>query len=133
MPTVANGRVSVASYKQMQIFGLIEKAKGRQMLPGRLMEITQGPDPAMIPVNIPGAAYWGTVRSVNGSQIVITLRNGKSLTVDLSPAMKAGTMLRPYVGLNVAANGSLGSNGVLQAKTLTRTKGKSGWGADKAK
>lgn len=73
------------------------------------------------------------MKSVNGSQIVITLRTGKSLTVDLSPAMKTGTMVHPFVGLTVAANGTLGSNGVLQARTLTRAKGQSGWGVDKAK
>ena len=57
VPTVANGRVYVASYKQIQIFGLIDKVKGRQVLPARFMQITQGPDPAVTPVNIPGAAY----------------------------------------------------------------------------
>jgi len=131
VPTVANGRVYVPSYGQMQIFGLIGKTRGAAA-PRRFEQITEAPTLPK-PVNRPGAAYWGVIKSVNGGIIVITLRTGQALQVDLSPAMKAGTMIHPVVGVNVAANGTLNAQGILQARTLTRAKGPASWGVDTAK
>ncbi len=132
VPTVANGRVYVPSYKQLQIFGLTRKSKGRAV-PGRFQEITQAPPPIPRPANRPGASYWGVVRSVNGPRIQVTLRNGNTLRVDLSEAMKTGTTIHPVVGENVAANGTVNNSGILVAQTLTRAKGRASWGADSAK
>lgn len=130
VPTVANGRVYVATVKDIQVFGLIS---GPNAKPGRMMRLTEAPPPPDLePVKITGAAYWGTINSVNGSQIVITLRTGRTLKVDLTPAMRTGTYVSPRVGLNVVCNGTL-EKGVLEARTLTRAKGKSGWGPDRAK
>ncbi|HWZ31019.1 MAG TPA: hypothetical protein VNX18_06790 [Bryobacteraceae bacterium] len=132
VPTVANGRVYVTSYKQLQIFGLRGKSKGRP-IPGRFQEITQAPPPIPRPENQPGASYWGVVKSVNGPRIEITLRNGKTLPVDLSEALKAGTTINPVVGGNVAASGTLNPNGLLAASTLTRAKARASWGTDRSK
>jgi hypothetical protein len=129
VPAVANGRVYVAGNKQLQIFGLRPNSK----LPGRFIEPTPAAEQTPTPVIIPGASYWGVIKSISGSRIVITLRTGRALTVDLGPAAQAGTMVRPMVGMNVAANGELGANGVLQARTLARAKGKANWGPDRAK
>jgi hypothetical protein len=132
VPTVANGRVYVPSYKQLQIFGLTGKSKGRP-LPGRFQRIAQAPPPIPTAPSQSGASYWGVVKSVNGTRIEITLRDGKTLPVDLAEAARIGTTIHPVVGQTVAANGTMNSSGVLAARTLTRAKGRASWGADRSK
>jgi hypothetical protein len=129
VPTVANGRVYVPSYGQLWIFGLRANPKGKGL--SRFEQITQVPAFAA-PPSPPGASYWGTIRSVNGARITISLRTGKTLQIDLSEAMKTGRMINPVVGVHVAANGTL-DKGVLQARTLARAKAPASWGPDTAK
>ncbi|HEY6292890.1 MAG TPA: hypothetical protein VI455_15175, partial [Terriglobia bacterium] len=129
VPTVANGRVYVPSYKQLQIFGLKGRVR-RGLFPGRFLEIKQTPPLIAKLASTPGAAYWGVVKSVKGGRIVITLRTGKTLQVDLSEAMKVGTTIRPVVGENVAASGTMNKDGSMSARTLTRAKRSASWGTD---
>ena len=130
---MANGRVYVPSYKQLQIFGLRPWFKKIGVLPNRFAAIEQTRPEIVRPKEIPGAAYWGTVKSVNGNKITILLRTGKTLTVDLSEATKAGTTIDPVVGEKVAANGTLNEYGTLSARTLNRAKDRASWGTDTEK
>ena len=122
VPTVANGMVYVTSYKQLAIFGLTsapQKVKLQQPV------VVPEPKPA-------GALYWGSVKSVKGSQIVLMLRSGELLQVDLSALLAQGPMVEPVVGENVAVNGQLDGHGVLEARSISRAKGPQSWGADSA-
>jgi hypothetical protein len=129
VPTVANGRVYVASYGQLAIFGLRSLRR-----PGRIVgEPRILAQSAPILPTPPGARYWGVIKSVHGERVTITLREGRLLDVDLSTAAKDGTTLVPIVGHPVAVSGTLNDRGVLKARTMQRVKGPSTWGPDSAK
>ena len=133
VPTVANGRVYVASYKSLAIFGLRPGKRGGRVLPRTSEhpeELMQEAPPMPKP---PGAQYWGTVKSVEGDHVTLALRNGQVLEVDLSNATKNGTTVIPIVGHSVVANGTLNDKGVLEAHTMQRVKGPSTWGPDSPK
>ena len=123
VPVVANGMVYVASYRALSIFGLTShRAQTKvQLIP-----------PPPVPESMPAAAlFWGTVRSVHGSRVVLVLRTGELLQVDVSEAWKAGTTVVPVVGKNVSVNGRLDENGLLHADIMWRAKEQASWGADK--
>jgi hypothetical protein len=94
VPTVANGKVYVASNKQLQIFGLLptnaEKQTQRAALPESLRP--SAPDaiscPSAIAVGAAGPShqFTGTVCHLEGNQLQIALRNGRSISVDTTPA-----------------------------------------------
>ncbi|MGA8222941.1 MAG: PQQ-binding-like beta-propeller repeat protein, partial [Candidatus Acidiferrales bacterium] len=83
VPTVANGRVFVASNQRLEIFGLTRSPRPpRPPFPiGGLHALAQP---------IPGAAYWGTVKSVSGNRLTLELRDGSQLLVDISSALSQG-------------------------------------------
>ncbi|MGA7805770.1 hypothetical protein [Bradyrhizobium sp.] len=129
VPTVANGMVYVASYKQLQIFGLTHELtiKPRKLLIAAAQtENTAPPAPS-------GPTYWGTVTSVDDSRAVLKLRDGRSLQVDVSglPADDKTTTL--VVGRGVGVAGAYNAQGVLAAKQLWRAKGPAIWGEDRDK
>jgi hypothetical protein len=121
VPTVANGLVYVATYRQLAIFGLIPQ--GEQ--PAAKLK-----QPVAAPFRPAGALFWGTVQSVRGSRIKVVLRTGKLLQVDLSGAFAQGTTIEPVVGQHVAVNGNLDQQGVLEARFMWRAKGPGSWGSD---
>lgn len=80
---------------------------------------------------IPGALYWGTIKSIDGARITIALRTGKILKVDLSEAIKEHTTINPIVGRTVVVNGKLNNEGVLEARTMARANASpKGWDPD---
>jgi FG-GAP-like repeat len=123
VPTVANGRVYVPSYHQLAIFGLVS--------PGAAGKL-QTPPPPVRP-KLPGALYWGTIKTIKGNRITIALRTGKLLQVDLSEAIKESTTVVPIVGQSVAVNGDVSTKGILGARRMWRAKGRASWGEDSAK
>jgi hypothetical protein len=62
---------------------------------------------------------------------VVQLRDGKLLTVDLTPAQKAGAIHIPKVGGYVIVRGTLNDRGVLEARAISRAKRPADWGVDK--
>ena len=129
VPTVANGRVYVPSYRQLTIFGL--RSAKRTGFPRARFEATLlKPLPPLAKPS--GTVFWGTIKRVNGARIEIALRTGKLLLVDLSEAIDAGTTTQPIVGRNVSVVGRLKEDGVLQAHTMWHAKAPASWGADNA-
>jgi hypothetical protein len=122
VPTVANGRVNVASDKQLAIFGLTPAPKKGAV---KLQEPVVVPEPKPA-----GAVFWGTIESIHGTHIVLALRTGKLLQVDLGKALEEGTATVPLVGRNVEVNGDFNPQGVLEAHIMWRVKGPQSWGAD---
>jgi hypothetical protein len=124
VPTVANGMVYVASYRQLAIFGLQAPAA----LARTEVKLQRPPSPPAL--RPPGSLIWGTIESIHGSRFVLVLRNGQLLQVDLREALKNGTTIVPVIGRNVAVNGDFNSHGVLEAHIIWRAKGRQSWGVD---
>jgi hypothetical protein len=80
---------------------------------------------------IPGAHYWGTIKSIKGSHITIALRTGKTLQVNLDEALKEHTTITPVVGHAVVIHGKLNTQGILEARTMGRANASpKGWDPD---
>ena len=80
-----------------------------------------------------GSHFAGTIESVNGDVIVVRLRSGDSLTVDLTKALNASDAIVPFVGEAVMATGTLTTAGVLDASTMLRGRGLSALPADSSR
>ena len=132
VPTVANGRVYVASNQQLQIFGL-RPLKFR--FPPRITgEVTEGELQAKMKAQPPsGPQFWGTVKSVEGNTMVLVLRTGKELRVDISAAVKLGHVALVQNGQPALVKGEMGTDGVFNATVVQRAKGRSIWGEDREK
>jgi hypothetical protein len=129
VPTVANGRVYVASNKQLQIFGLIAVG-GHTRAFGELAEAkVQKAAVEVLPVT--GAQFWGTVKSIEGTRMALELRNGRLLQVDFSPAIKEGRAAIAGIGQPVLIKGKIRTDGIFEANMVMRAKGRSLWGEDR--
>ncbi len=110
VPTVANGKVYVASYQALAIFGL-----GGVHNAGL-------PATKVVDISVPLAPgehdIHGIVRSMNGNLITIAKRDGALVTVDSTQAEKSSRMAEPSVGNGVEARGTLEVTGIFRANTL---------------
>jgi hypothetical protein len=122
VPTVANGMVYVASYRQLAIFGLTSQ------VPGTKAQLQR---PAAVSgLQAADAQFWGKVKSIRDTRLVLVLRTGKLLLVDLGDAFTAGTSIEPRVGEYVVVNGRINQNSVMEARFVRRAKGPKSWGVD---
>jgi hypothetical protein len=129
VPTVADGRVYVPGFNELRIFGLRATRKGKRF-PARTEDITRA-RLEMHAARIPGAHYWGTIKSIKGSHITIALRTGKTLQVNLDEALKEHTTITPVVGHAVVIHGKLNTQGILEARTMGRANASpKGWDPD---
>jgi hypothetical protein len=121
--------VYVASYKQLQIFGL----KSPSGFPLRRTVVASHPA-AQVPVVVPntGPLYWGTIYRVEGSRITLELRNGRLLEIDASHVVPRATSDFGAIGRGLAVSGAMAPDGVFLATGLWRTKGPALWGEDRA-
>lgn len=96
VPTVANGKVYVASNKQLQIFGLLSTkarptAAPKSLKPSTPAVIRCGPTQSRVAPAIGGVPaskrdFYGTICRVRGSELQLTLRNGRSIELDTKDA-----------------------------------------------
>ena len=118
VPTVANGRVYVASYKQLSIFGLIGSAP---------IADTVAYEPA--PRNTISASehdMFGSITAVHGSQFTLQTRTGTLVQVDASISIRKDLSANLTVGHAVEVRGTFDEHGVLRATVIERTKDSSG-------
>jgi len=127
VPTVSSGRVYVASYQRLAIFGLLFVPPLPKPPMLRWEDLIAVPPP---PEKVDGAVFYGTVKELKPPVIVIALRDGSTLNVDLSEAKKRGTSIVPVVGRHVVVNGTV-EGGILRARLVNRAKGPASWKADK--
>jgi hypothetical protein len=121
VPMVANGRVYVASYKQLEIFGL---GAPKAAAPAR---VAAAPTPAAPH----GHGLWGTVTSVNGTSVTLTLRNGKTVPLDISAIQPGLAMIRFKPGDKVLVRGGYAAHGTLKTESVVRAKDSPElWGPD---
>ena len=127
MPVVANGRVYVASYQALTIFGLLgQLAPVKQAAP---LTMTANP---MITERA-GPQLFGTITSLSGNRIAVRLRDGASVSVDLTDAFRRYEFVVPFVGENVEVHGASAPDGSFMARSMWRTKEPATWGPDRLK
>ena len=114
VPTVANGRVYIASYKQLSIFGLTGSAPTAHTV-------------AYAPAarDVIGASehdIFGSITAIHGSQFALQTRTGSLVQVDASIAIQKDLSASLTVGRAVEVRGAFDSHGVLRATVIQRAK-----------
>jgi len=113
VPTVANGKVYVASYKALTIFGL-----------GIATPVIQ-PSAATAPARIGGAAHLvsGVITAINGPILTLQTRSGHSKVDDAQAIANERASLAMSIGMPITVQGKIiEGNGALQATAIVRAK-----------
>lgn len=124
VPVVANGRVYVASDRQLAIFGLGAPAAAADRV-GTAALAAPAAD------NAPPARVSGVIATVSGNTLVVRARTGALVSIDISAALASESAVALYAGEAVTAAGARDAAGVLRAVAVTRAKpGAAAWPAD---
>lgn len=89
---------------------------------------------AEVPNNTPGYTHeiYGTIKSIEGSQLTIQTRSGGLVKVDAAVAIQMHLAVPLVVGHAVGAKGTYDEKGVLHAEMILREKeSPDGWPADR--
>lgn len=115
MPLVANGRVYVAAYESLTIFGL----QGGAAITGA----TTGPTRTEnAEAKLPGHAVYGTLLAAGELTMTLRTRTGATITVDAAPAIAAHNSAVPVAGRAFLVRGTTDSSGILHASSILRAK-----------
>jgi hypothetical protein len=125
VPVVANGRVYVASYKQLAVFGLAgAAAKPAAVRP------PMPPAPVVLPLD--SHEIYGTIKTVTGGNVTLATRTGQLVRVDAADAADRHRSVVLQVGEPVTVFGGFGGSGVLHATSVLHAKpSPQGWPADR--
>src|SRR5271165_282163 len=122
VPVVANGKVYVASFKQLAIFGLGPTME-LPAVPPRVAEAAAAPT---------GSQVTGIISSVDGSKVMVRTRGGETKQVDASKALEAHTAAPLVVGKPFTAIGTMDPSGILHAdSTMRAVTNPAQWPADR--
>jgi outer membrane protein assembly factor BamB len=110
VPVVANGKVYVASYKRLDIFGL---GAGAAVSVKSTAKSTVDVAP-----QFSNGALYGTIAEIKGSQLVITTKTGRSVQVDASAAVASKMSVPLFVGGHVAVTGTASGAGEVKAEAI---------------
>ncbi len=115
VPVVANGKVYVASYEQLDIFGLLS--------PNAKAATPQAPLVKAPPAAV-GTPHQvtGTLVTISGAQIALRTRTGALARVDDSKAVLQERSAVLVVGRPFTAGGTYDSGGILHATVIVRAK-----------
>ena len=128
VPTVANGKVYVASNKQLQIFGLLSHNAGTQAaypvtpsLPDLVSCLPSEPAAAAIRKTSATHSFYGTVCRASEAELQLSLRSGRSITIDLR---QLENPLRPgllVLGRTIHVNATIDQKGQAHAVQVAPT------------
>jgi hypothetical protein len=134
VPTVANGKVYVASNKQVQIFGLLPHgARAQHRVLARGLEPSQA-DVIACPANEPALSavggavqsagssvhqFTGRVCQVEGNQLQLALRSGRSISVDTSAAFAKHRKVVLSPGRAIRVRARIDAKGVAYAERIS--------------
>ncbi len=124
VPVEANAKVYVASYEQLNIFGLLTSG----MKAARLVSP---------PLKAPRATIraphevTGTLVTINGSLLILRLRTGVEARVDDSEAVKNERSAVLIIGEPFNARGTFDAAGILHATAIVRAKRPETWPPDR--
>jgi hypothetical protein len=140
VPTVANGKVYVASNMQLQIFGLFPPARGEQQVVAQGLQPSQPdviacpPDEAVtaaIPGSVdPGSTtslrnsshqFSGTVCRLDGDQLHLALRSGRSISLDITTAFAKHRQIVLSPGRTVHVRVRIDAKGVAHGERISPT------------
>jgi hypothetical protein len=130
VPTVANGKVYVASNKQLQIFGLLgTPTQGHVVVPGLQ---PSKPDAIACPANesaidaVRGAVrnssmhqFSGTVCHLQNNQLQLALRSGRSIPIDISGAFTNHRQVVLSPGRTIHVRARIDAKGVAHAERIS--------------
>ena len=119
VPVVADGKVYVASYRELDIFG--HGLKGGQRVDSR-KEVPAAEVKAESPKGPQEHQISGKVSKVDGTHLTIEARDHKMVQVDAGKARESFRYPPMVVGMTVVAAGSYDANGVLLAELVWRAK-----------
>ncbi len=133
VPTVANGKVYVASNMQLQIFGLFPPARGEQHVMAQGLQPSQpdgvncSPDEtvaAAIPGSTASAAnsthqFNGTVCRLDGNQLHLALRSGRSISLDMATAFAKHRQIVLSPGRTVHVRVRIDTQGAAHAERIS--------------
>ncbi len=125
VPSVAGGRVFVASYKQLAIFGLLP--------PGTRSGIPFRPSYPRY-ANLPAGThqFTGVIGVLTGSAFILRTRTGRLLQVDATAAVRTARSVKLYLGETVFVRGRLTGPWGLDAASILREKWSAAmWAADR--
>ncbi len=114
VPVVANGRVFVASYQQLTIFGL-----GGHPFVARAQDAAK---PAALNTNAPPHEITGVLEHADGPVLTLRTRAGKIAQVDDSDAIRRGQIGVLVAGNAYTVQGTYDSTGALRAQAVLRAK-----------
>jgi hypothetical protein len=128
VPTVANGKVYVASNKQLQIFGLFGTQAQRRVLPPALRP--SQPDAVTCPPSEPAGSamrgagsavhqFSGTVCRLENNQLQLALRSGRSISVDISAAFAKHRQVVLSPGRTIRVRARIDAKGVAHAEKIS--------------
>jgi hypothetical protein len=125
VPVVANGRVYVASYQSLAIYGLGTGA-------GVEAPLIAAKTPLRAPLAVGHHEVFGTVVHQDGAELTVAKRNGDLVAVDVTEAFAHSRAAQPSVGHGISVRGIYAVGGVLQADTLLHAKDNPAlWPADR--
>ena len=129
IPTVALGKVYVASNQQLNIFGLLggQGAGKANLLPALAVST---PDivtcPALVaPLAAVGGGtaavhdFYGTICKVTANQLTLALRSGRAISIDVTTAAPLSVL--PTLGRPVHVRAKVGKDGVAHAQRISRS------------
>jgi len=130
VPTVANGKVYVASNAQLQIFGLLTPQGTARIAVASQHPIASAPDTIECPSNItPLAAaggvqadeheFHGIVCRASGAALRLTLRSGHSIAVDISHAFDRNRAILLTPGRPLVVRATIDAKGVAHARQIS--------------
>lgn len=123
LPAVANGKVYVASYQQLEIFGLGGSAAVTRSHARRVANVG--------PIKTPNEVT-GTLLTVNGARLTLRTRDGRLVTVDAAAALKNERTGDLVVGKPFNVRGTYDAAGVMHAAAIVRAKpSTSSWPPDR--
>ena len=126
VPVVADGRVYVASYKELAIFGL--PPAGAAMPAAAVPRLP----PAQPELPVGSHEIFATIKTVAGDNLSVATRTGKLIHVDATAAIEAKLSVVLLADEPVRILGSYDNAGVLRATSIAHAKpSPKGWPADR--
>jgi hypothetical protein len=119
VPVVANGRVYVASFKRLTIFGL-----GHPIPFPAALATAAAPAPAAAEASEApaGNSISGTITKIDGAEVTLTTRTGQVRQIDATKAREQSQSVPLTVGSTVIVQGTKDASGKMHAETITHAK-----------